>query len=309
MLKAAPDGAAAAVAVIWGLCFVVIQASLPSETPLLLGGLRALTGGIVLAMAAAIAQSRDMHARRAAAQHRASSVGLPSIPVLLTLGLTNAALAFGAMYLAAGRAEAAVASILAGGQPIALAVAGWALFGERVSPRVAAGMAVAMGGIVVVATANSGVASLEGTVLALLATVAPAAGTVLMRRLGSSVALVATTSAQFLIGGVMLIAVSAILEPWSAFTWSSGVLLGLLILGVLGTGVAYVVWFWLLDRLPFARLGAALFLVPVVGVVASIATGDRPQPGTLLGITAVLLGFGVVQSVHAGEISGVRPAT
>jgi drug/metabolite transporter (DMT)-like permease len=32
---------AALVAIIWGLCFVLIQASLPSSTPLLLASLRA----------------------------------------------------------------------------------------------------------------------------------------------------------------------------------------------------------------------------------------------------------------------------
>lgn len=47
------------------------------------------------------------------------------------------------MYLAAGRAEAAVASILAGGQPLVLALAGWTLFGERPSGRPDRGPAAA----------------------------------------------------------------------------------------------------------------------------------------------------------------------
>ncbi len=34
---------------LWGLCFVLIQASLPSPAPLLLAALRALIGGVALA--------------------------------------------------------------------------------------------------------------------------------------------------------------------------------------------------------------------------------------------------------------------
>src|SRR3972149_6339370 len=41
---------------------------------------------------------------------------------------------------------------------------------------------------------------------------------------------------------------AALLEPWGAVSWSPAILARLLVLGVLGTGLAYVAWFWLLDR-------------------------------------------------------------
>jgi drug/metabolite transporter (DMT)-like permease len=291
-----PASLAILIAIIWGLCFVLIQASLPSPAPLLLAALRALIGGAVVAAWIGLRRSRRgtlrRSATRAAPDRRRS--GLPSIALLIALALTNAALALGAMYLAAGRAEAAVASILAGGQPLVLAAAGWALFGERASVRGVAGLAVAMIGIVLVATSSSGATSPDGVALALFATAAPAAGTVLMRRLAPSVDLLVTTSSQFVLGGAMLLAVSALLEPWGAIRWSPAMLPGLLVLGVLGTGVAYVAWFWLLDRVSLVRLGTALFLVPVVGVVAGIVTGDRPGLPALAGIAAVLAGIGIV---------------
>lgn len=287
---------AAVVAIIWGLCFVLIQASLPSPAPLLLAALRALIGGGILAAWMAL-RGRQLVGRRRDADltnsHPKRS-GLPRIGLLIALALTNAALALGAMYLAAGRAEAAVASILAGGQPLILAAAGWALFGERLSGRAVTGLAVAMAGVVVVATASSGGTGLDGVLLAVIAVSAPAAGTVLMRRLAPDVDLLQTTSAQFLLGGAMLLAASGLLEPWGAVSWSPAVLVGLLVLGVFGTGLAYVAWFWLLDRISLVRLGAILFLVPVTGFVTSIVTGDRPAPDELIGIAALLLGMGIV---------------
>ena len=300
---------AALVAIVWGLCFVLIQASLPTPAPILLAGLRALIGGAVLAIWVLLTRLGARSSRSVADKLRAGSWRgrLPSAPLVILLALANAAVAFGAMYLAAGRAEAAVASILAGGQPIVLAAAGWAFFGERASRRAVAGLAVAMAGVVLVAMTSSGATSLDGVALSLLATVAPAAGAVVMRRLGTTINLVATTSVQFLFGGAMLVAVSAVTEPWAGLSWSPASLVGLLVLGVLGTGVAYVVWFWLLGRTSLVQLGTALFLIPVVGVVAGIVTGDRPAPVELAGIVAVLAGIGVVAlrrpSVPALEVA------
>jgi len=295
-MSARSGGLAAFVAVIWGLCFVIIQASLPSPAPLLLAGLRAVIGGTVLAFWVVITRWPARARRSGAVSFRPGSwrSGLPSMRLVILLALVNAVVAFGAMYLAAGRAEAAVASILAGGQPVVLAAAGWALFGERTSMRSAAGLALAMAGVVLVATSSSGDTSPDGVALSLLATAAPAGGTVLMRRLGRSVDLLATTSVQFLLGGAILLGVSALLEPWAALSWSLATLLGLLVLGVLGTGVAYAVWFWLLDQVSLVGLGTALFLVPVVVVVSGILTGERPEPIVLVGITAVLAGIGLV---------------
>lgn len=288
-------GLAALIAIIWGLCFLLIQASLPSPAPLLLAALRALIGGGVLASWVALCSRPGRRAQDGGVvrSHPGRS-GLPPIPLLIALAVTNVGLAFGAMYLAAGRAEAGVASILAGGQPLVLAVAGWALFGERLSGRTVTGLAVAMTGVVVVATASMSAASPDGVALALVATAAPAAGTVLMRRLAPGIDLLVTTSAQFLLGGAMLLATSALLEPWDSVSWSPAVLPGLLVLGILGTGLAYVGWFWLLDRVSLVRLGAALFLVPVVGIAAAMATGERPAPEELAGIVGVLLGIGIV---------------
>ena len=99
-----------------------------------------------------------------------------------------------------------------------------------------------------------------------------------MRRLAPTVDVLVTTSAQFLLGGAMLLAVRALFEPWGALSWSLAMLPGLLVLGVLGTGFAYVAWFWLLDRISLVRLGTALFLVPVTGIVVAIVTGYRPRP-------------------------------
>ncbi|MEX0630410.1 MAG: DMT family transporter [Chloroflexota bacterium] len=301
---------AALIAVLWGVCFVLIQASLPSPAPLLQAGMRALLGGTVVG--AAVLLRRTLSPIRTAGRDGGrcpaagrKGAGLPSAGLLVLLALANGTLAFGAMYLAAGRAEAAVASVLASGQPVLLAAAGWLWFGERGSWRSVAGLSLGLGGMVLVAGTASGAATPDGVALALLATIAPTGGTLLMRRLAPNIDLVATAAAQFLLGGAILVGVSAILEPWSNLRWSAAIP-GLLVLGVLGTGFAYVGWFWLLGRLPLVILGAALFLVPVTGVAVAIGLGDRPSPVELTGMAVAIAGIGLVAADPALR-AGARP--
>ncbi len=292
-------GLATLIAVVWGLCFVLIQASLPNPAPLLLAGSRALIGGAILAAAAllhATLTSRRGEAWLGPAPQTASAAprrSLPSLGLVVALALSNVALAFGAMYLAADGAEAAVASVLTGGQPLLLAAAGWLWFGERGSRRSVVGLALGLGGVGLAGSAASGATATDGVALALLAAGAPAAGTLLMRRLAGGVDLLVTTAVQFLLGGMILVAVSGLLEPWSEVRWPA-VVPSLLVLGVLGTGLAYLGWFWLLGRLSLVRLGAALFLVPVIGVAVAVAVGDRPSPVELAGMTLALAGVGLV---------------
>lgn len=291
-------GLAGLVAIVWGICFVLIQTSLPSSAPLLLAGARALIGGAVLG--AAFLLRRPISALRATARgddgdrwRGGPRTTPPSVGTVILLALLNATLAFGAMYLAAERAEAAVASVLASGQPALLAAAGWLWFGERGSWRSVAGLSLGIGGVVLVAAAAAGATTPVGAALALLASAAPTAGTLLVRRLQSDVDLVAIAASQFLLGGAILVGVSFLLEPWSHVHWPAAIP-SLLVLGVLGTGFAYVAWFWLLGRLPLVMLGTALFLVPVTGVAVGIALGDRPAPGELAGMVVALVGIGLV---------------
>lgn len=294
------------VAVVWGLCFVLIQATLPDPAPLLLAALRSLVGGGVLVALVVLRTVRRRLAAGTQDRPQARRSGLPPWPALLALAVLNSTLAFGAMYLAAGRAEAAVSSILTGGQPVVLAAAGWLVFRERLATPTVAGLAVALAGIVLIATAGSGETRPDGVALSLLAALAPAGGTILMRRLGGGIDLVATTGVQFVLGGALLLVASLATEPWDGLRLSTSLLFDLLTLGVLGTGVAYVAWFWLLPRLPLAHLGAILYLVPITGVVVAIAAGDRPTAVELMGMVVVLAGMAlvVVDAGPTGDLAG-----
>lgn len=148
-----------------------------------------------------------------------------------------------------------------------LAIAGGPLFGDSLGGLAAAGLALGMAGVTVVATIASGVTNDLGVALALLSADAATAGTVRMRRLIHQVDFARTKAFQFLLGGGILFVVGAPFEDPTTTRWSAGLAVSLVLLGMAGTGMAYAVWFTPLEPLGLVTMSATLLLVPVVGVM------------------------------------------
>ncbi len=279
-----------AVAIIWGVCFVLLGALVRAGDPLLLAAVRAALGGGLL-VAVVVWRGGLARLRRP---------GIGVLP-LTSLALLNGAIALGAMFLAASRADAAAATVVGNVQPILLAMAGAVLFGERVGRRGVFGIGLGAAGVILVAAGSRDTGTdPAGLLLALLSSAAPAAGTILMRRLVGRVDLLVVTAWQFLAGGSVLFLTSVLLEQRFALHLQVSDLVALAFLGILGTGVAYVVWFGLLERVPLARLGPALYLVPVAGVTADILAGARVRPAELAGLAVMVAGV---------ALAAWRPAT
>ena len=280
----------AAVAAAWGVCFVLLSTLVRAGDPLLLAAVRGLLGGGVLA-GAAVWRGGPRRLLAAGAGWR----------MMTLLAWLNGSIALGAMFLAAGRADVAAETVVGNAQPILLAVAGAMLFGERAGRRAVLGISLGAVGVgLVAAGSRAGGAEPTGLALALLSTSAPAAGTVLMRRLVGHVDLLVVTAWQFLAGSATLFALAAIVEEPLAVRLSGPDALALAFLGVGGTGLSYLVWFGLLERVPLAHLGSALYLVPIAGVTADVLAGGRVSLSEITGVAVMLAGVALATS---------RPAT
>ena len=70
---------------------------------------------------------------------------------------------------------------------------------------------------------------------------------------------------------------------------------GVLFLGILCSGVAYVFWYDALKRLPAAKVGALIYVEPLVAVgVARAVLGEPILPAVLAGGGLILLGVWLV---------------
>jgi probable blue pigment (indigoidine) exporter len=115
-----------------------------------------------------------------------------------------------------------------------------------------------------------------------------------MKRWGSPVSLLAMTSWQLIDGGLVLLPIALVMEGLpSAITLPNVV--GFLWLGVVGTAIAYTLWFRGVGRLPVARVSLLGLLSPVVAIALGwIIAGQAMTPiqivGLLLVLAALLIG-------------------
>lgn len=266
------------------VCFVLIKSASPFTPALAFAGLRTvIAGAALLALLAALRQPL-LPPRRA-------------WPWIFALALISTSGGYAAMFLSPGRAGAGVASVLGNLQPIfVIGLAALAL-GERMTRLswLTLGLGAA-GAVLIAAPALVGGAAhgFSGPALALAASLGFAVGSVLVKRLNLRSGLLALAGWQLLIGGLPLLAASAIFERGSPIVWSARFLVVLLFLALIGTSLATATWYWLIQREELGRLTVFLYLVPVFGLALSLMVyGEAIGVVAGAGIALVLVGVGV----------------
>lgn len=214
---------------------------------------------------------------------------------LIACGLLLAA-HWGAFFLSITEATVAIAlAVLYLGPVLASALAPFVL-GESVPGRVFVGLGVAVVGVLAVVrpggeTSALGLAASVFAALSLTALMLVGAG--LSRRIGP------LTMAT---GETMVAALAT--TPWAvaAVRESSEYWPQLLVLGVLLTGIASVVYWRGMERLPVATVSVIMYLEPASAVVwAAIFLGETPDALAWIGIALVIVGGLLAGSASARE--------
>jgi probable blue pigment (indigoidine) exporter len=256
----------------WGGCFVTIRWGLRDSPVLWFAALRALVAGAALVALAT-------------AQRRPRPAGRRSWWLIGLMALTNASIAFAAMFAGVDGLATGTAAVLANAQPLLILLPAWWLYGERVTARTTVGLAAGFAGLLVVALPGGGG---SGAWLSILAAVAITAGTLLSRRLAGT-DIVQAAGWHFLIGGAALAAVAGAVEGVPRIAWTPRFVLALAFLALVGTALAFWAWFTETLRCPLGQLAAWTFLTPVFGIAfALVLTGERPVGWTAAGMMLVL---------------------
>jgi probable blue pigment (indigoidine) exporter len=264
----------AATPAVWGTTYVVTTEFLPPGRPLLAAALRALPAGLLL-----ITLTRRLP--RGVWWWRSA-----------VLGALNISLFFALLFVSAYRLPGGMAAVLGAAQPLVVAGLTGLLLTERVALRtVLAAVAGAVGVALAVLTATARLDPL-GLLAGLAGTSSMALGLVLTKRWGRpDVSLLTSTGWQLTAGGLLLAPVALVAEgPPPALTSTN--IAGYAYLSIVGTALAYSIWFWGLERLPAARLSLLGLFSPVVAtVVGWAALGQRLTPAQVAGMA---LAFGAV---------------
>lgn len=162
---------------------------------------------------------------------------------------------------------------------------------ERINSRTGIGLALCVAGlsVLVYPVAEMSMHEPIGLLLALACALGWAGGTVYMKWARIQGDLLAVTFWQIMVG-VAVFAVCFLVfqgaprfEPLRWQTWA-----GLLFNGILGTGIAYFIWFNIIGRLTTAMASLGSLINPVVGVLGAVLIlGDRPTVSDWIGFALI----------------------
>lgn len=234
--------------IIWGTTYIVTTGLLPPNRPMLVGALRALPIGLLLVLVIRELPPRGWWWR------------------LVVLGFLNIGLAFALIFTSAYRLPGGLAAILGAFQPVIVAFMGWVLLGERQSLRFFASALLGILGVVMLVLKSEASLDAIGAVAAVGATVSVAIGLTLMKRWGRPMPLMAFTAWQLIFGGIFLGVASLLFEGLPP-QMSLNNLVGVAYLGLIGTGVAYAVYFRAMEQVSPTIVSTLNLLSPVTAAL------------------------------------------
>lgn len=232
----------------WGTTYAVATEFLPAGHPLLVASMRSLPIGLLL------------------------TIGLRKLPKgnwwwrMLILGGLNIGVFQALLFVAAYRLPGGVAATTGSIQPLLVGLFAWSLLGRK--PSIVSVVAAIAGfvGVGLLVLGPSAQLDSIGIMAALAGAGAMGLGTVLVKKWKPPVSLIVFTAWQLTIGGFLLLPVALITEgPFTEVSRTN--LWGFIYLGLIGTGLAYALWFRGINRLSPTAASYLGLLSPVVATL------------------------------------------
>ena len=265
----------------WGYNWVVMKAVMHDVGPFDFSAMRTSIGAGVL-FAALLWRRRSLKP-------------VAVLPTLL-LGLLQTAAFTALIQWALIDGGAGKVAMLAYTMPFWALLMAWVVLKERLRSLQWGAVAVAAVGLVAILEPWSQHASVSSNAKALTAGVVWAASAILAKRIRGSVKvdLLSLTAWQMLFGAIALILVACwVPSPPIRIT---GYFVGALAFnGVLCTGLAWLLWLYVLDTLPTGVASLASLAVPVIGFLSAwIELGERPSSAELTGMALIITALGLL---------------
>ncbi len=255
----------------WGTTYAVATEFLPPDHPLLVASMRSLPIGLLL------------------------TIGLRKLPQgvwwwrILILGGLNIGVFQALLFVAAYRLPGGVAATAGAIQPLLVGLFAWLILSERPTwTSVVAAIAGFIGVGLLVLGPEAQLDSV-GISAAIAGAGAMGLGIVLVKRWQPRVSLIVFTAWQLTMGGLILLPVALAVEgPFAEISRTN--LWGFIYLGLIGTGLAYALWFRGIGKLSATAVSYLGLLSPVVAtLIGYIFLQETLTPVQLVGIAIVLV--------------------
>lgn len=217
----------------------------------------------------------------------------------LAIGIALHALYLGGVWEAIAQGSpSGIASVITSLQPVLVSLIAVRLLGEKLTRTQLLGLFLGLAGVILVlapAFSRTG----EMTVIALALLIAALSGstsaTLMQKKLGHSIPLLAGTTYQFLIAGIVL-GIYSVASGKTSIDWNLESSLAMVWAVVVTSLIAILLLLWMLTHGSAARVSSLLYLVPpTTAIQAFILFGEKLNPQAIIGIAMTALGVALVQ--------------
>lgn len=281
------------VAVLIGGNYSMLKFALDHTTPIALAAMRVTLGGSALLAFAFWRGERLPSDRR-------DWLNIAAVSFSITTCSS------GLLILGVNRVSAGVAALISGTLPFFTALLALALLRARVPRLGVIGLAVGLGGTLVLSSpALGGDSSLAGVLLLVAAVVAWAFGTVYMKWQDfTRVSPVMLVGIQLYMSALVLIPTALIVEGTGDIDWSLGLLGPVLYAAIPANAVTFALLATVVARATPTQAAATAYLIPMFGVFFGWLLRDERLGGIeLLGGGLVVVGVYLVVSANARQVT------
>jgi drug/metabolite transporter (DMT)-like permease len=226
---------------------------------------------------------------------------------LFVMGVVNIAIPFSLITFAEKAVDSSLAAVINGAVPLfVIVIAAIFLRGEQITVNRLVGLVVGFVGVAVLVgldLTNLGSADAVGELALVGATISYAIGAVYARAHIHGLRPMIPALFQVFFGLLVVSVLAVVTEHPFAAVPAPEALFAIFWLGLLGSGLAYLCFFRILQRWGATRTSLVAYLLPVFGIALGALVLSEPiAPSTLLGTILVIGGIALVNSRY-----GTRP--
>jgi drug/metabolite transporter (DMT)-like permease len=272
--------------IIWSSGFVVAKYAFRNSDVIFFLSIRLLIAAAILAL---ITKAFGQSLRLTRKDLRAS----------IAIGIALHALYLGGVWQAiAEGSPAGIASVITSLQPVLVSIIAIRLLGERLTRNQFIGLILGLLGVFLVlapAFTKAGEMTVIALLLLLFALSGSTSATLMQKKIGHSIPLLAGTTYQFLVAGVLL-GIYSFATGKTRMNWNQESILAMAWAVIVTSLVAILMLLWMLTRGSAARVSSLLYLVPpMTAIQALLLFGEKLNPQAIIGIAMTALGVALVQ--------------
>ena len=268
---------------LWSTGFVGAKYGLPYADPFIFLSVRVLIAGLILFAVAAVMKSPI-------------AIGVSAITRSSLIGFFLHACYLGGVFYSISKGlPAGVAAVVTSLQPVLVSVLAVRVLGEQLRFKQVVGLLLGLIGVVLVLGPSfEQDTPVSGVIGILVALIGSTAATLLQKKIGADVPLIAGTAYQYLASGFVL-ALAAIATGGTRIEWSEQFIVAFVwLIAVLSVG-AILLLLWLLNSGSAASVSSLLYLVPpATALEAFLLFGEKVNTQGFLGIGITALGVWLV---------------